>query len=644
MSAGFSQAISNNSGGDEATFRDVERSVLRYGAAMAIDPVTSLAFAIQSQPGVYSALIGSGVSRSANIPTGWGITNELIRRLALAEGDTIAIESEDWYREKYDAPVGFSTLLSQLAPTQSDRRALLASFIEPAPDSDDRRPTAAHRALADLASAGQVKVFITTNFDRLLEQSLTDRGIHPLVIHDNAGARGAQAFHHAGVVVFKIHGDYQDPASMRVTEDELSSYPRDLAQRLARVLEDYGLIAVGWSGEYDPALRTLMSANRSRRYPLYYAARRGRLADAARTLVSARSGIVVPITDADTFLPALHRRVTSIATSAEPHPLDIRGLVGATKSAITNRSHPAVLEDVLTAETERAVAGLEDDEAFPTHGMTDDYAGHLNYVEQARRTANAVLGLAHMFAIGAAYWNDEYSDVWSRSLGRLGQLDKPQSGVIALLALRRLPPVVVLYASTIAAVARDTLGTVKTLALDTHVASTPGPPAPLAARSNVFYPFERADPRLLTLLVEAEVSGDLPSEARFQELARGDTRRTGASDYLHVLLRKPLESVIPSDDDYDRFFDRAEALLGLINTDLQLTASDEPMAPYIAHPGPARYMWRDSDLPFRIVNEIAANSAPSSLLTSGLFGGSESRLSAAADAYAEHARQLSIRI
>ncbi len=39
-----------------------------------IDPVHSLAFSIQANPGVYAVLVGSGVSRAAKVPTGWEIT------------------------------------------------------------------------------------------------------------------------------------------------------------------------------------------------------------------------------------------------------------------------------------------------------------------------------------------------------------------------------------------------------------------------------------------------------------------------------------------------------------------------------------------------------------------------------------------
>ena len=49
---------------------------------MIIDPITSLAFSVYENKGVYALLLGSGVSRSAFIPTGWEITLDLVRRVA----------------------------------------------------------------------------------------------------------------------------------------------------------------------------------------------------------------------------------------------------------------------------------------------------------------------------------------------------------------------------------------------------------------------------------------------------------------------------------------------------------------------------------------------------------------------------------
>src|ERR1700694_2557613 len=47
----------------------------------------SLPMSVHSNPGVYALLIGSGVSRSSGVPTGWEIVIELIRRLAKMKGE-----------------------------------------------------------------------------------------------------------------------------------------------------------------------------------------------------------------------------------------------------------------------------------------------------------------------------------------------------------------------------------------------------------------------------------------------------------------------------------------------------------------------------------------------------------------------------
>ena len=50
------------------------------------DPTTQLAFSVHENRGVFALLLGSGLSRSAEIPTGWEITLDLVRRVALAQG------------------------------------------------------------------------------------------------------------------------------------------------------------------------------------------------------------------------------------------------------------------------------------------------------------------------------------------------------------------------------------------------------------------------------------------------------------------------------------------------------------------------------------------------------------------------------
>jgi hypothetical protein len=45
-----------------------------------------LATAMQSQPGVYALLLGSGISTGAGIPTGWGVVTSLVEKAAVFMG------------------------------------------------------------------------------------------------------------------------------------------------------------------------------------------------------------------------------------------------------------------------------------------------------------------------------------------------------------------------------------------------------------------------------------------------------------------------------------------------------------------------------------------------------------------------------
>lgn len=45
---------------------------------MKIEKLTTLAFSMYSNKGAYALLLGSGISRSAHIPTGWEVETNLI--------------------------------------------------------------------------------------------------------------------------------------------------------------------------------------------------------------------------------------------------------------------------------------------------------------------------------------------------------------------------------------------------------------------------------------------------------------------------------------------------------------------------------------------------------------------------------------
>src|SRR5258706_11787347 len=95
------------------------------------DLTTQLSFAVYQNKGVFAVLLGSGLSRAAQIPTGWEITLDLIRRVATAEGAPPQEDWAAWYRERTGEEPNYSALLEEIAASPDERRALMHSYIEP---------------------------------------------------------------------------------------------------------------------------------------------------------------------------------------------------------------------------------------------------------------------------------------------------------------------------------------------------------------------------------------------------------------------------------------------------------------------------------------------------------------------------------
>ena len=243
-----------------------------------IDPVHSLAFSIQANPGVYAVLVGSGVSRAAKIPTGWEVALDLIRKLAKLHKETCDPDPERWYRKKFERDADYSDLLDELAKTPAERQQLLRVYWEPNDrerEEGEKKPTAAHRAIAALAAQGFIRVIVTTNFDRLVETALTDKGIVPTILSSPDQVQGALPLIHTQCCVFKVHGDYLD-TRIRNTPSELDQYPSKFDQLLDRIFDEFGLVVCGWSAEWGQrcCARRLTVRHRGR-FSTYWAARGG---------------------------------------------------------------------------------------------------------------------------------------------------------------------------------------------------------------------------------------------------------------------------------------------------------------------------------------------------------------------------------
>lgn len=334
------------------------------------DSLTQLAFSIYENKGVYALLLGSGISRASEIPTGWEITKDLIRRVANSEGDTQSTDWAQWYHEKYGREPSYSEIVERLGGSPSERQKILESYIEPLQDNPDgkRLPTAGHKAIARLVKQGFIKVIITTNFDRLLEMALRDEGITPDVASNEDSINGAKALTHSSCYIFKVHGDYKD-ARIRNTEDELRTYPDAHNRLLERIFDEFGLIVCGWSGDWDEALRNAITRAPGRRYSTFWASR-GKPSERAQDLIDHRSAKVVEIAGADGFFSEVAERVEALARSSQASPVTTDMLVARVKRYVARPEHRIELEDLIRSELETATAKIDAYEAVPKKDWT----------------------------------------------------------------------------------------------------------------------------------------------------------------------------------------------------------------------------------------------------------------------------------
>ena len=306
-------------------------------------------------------LLGSGVSRSTGIPTGWEVVKDLINKVAHLHQEEAAPDPMSWYTAKFNEEPNYSRLLDALAKTPPERNQILRGYFEADEEERERGikvPTPAHHAIAGLVSSGHIRVIVTTNFDRLMERALEAAGIDPSVIDSPDKIEGAMPLTHSPCTVIKLHGDYMD-IRIKNTPEELAAYDERLNKVLDRVLDEYGLIVCGWSADYDGALEAAISRCLSRRFTTYWAYK-DRIGEAAKRLIDLRRAEKVRIESADAFFQEVAEKVAALEEYDRPHPMSVKLAVATEKKFLEEEKYRIRLHDLVMGETDRLLTVMSD--------------------------------------------------------------------------------------------------------------------------------------------------------------------------------------------------------------------------------------------------------------------------------------------
>jgi NAD-dependent SIR2 family protein deacetylase len=506
------------------------------------DIIIKLAFTMYSSPGVYALLLGSGISRDAGIPTGWEITLDLIKNIAATEKEKPK-DFEKWYQERYNDSPDYTKLLKKLTITPADRANLLRSYFKPTTEEKEdnlKVPTAAHKCIAILVKYGYIRIILTTNFDRLLEEALSEQGIIPTIISTEDEMKGAMPFVHNNCTIIKLHGDYMD-TRIKNTPEELAKYPKKVDKYLDRVLEEFGLIICGWSAEYDTALRNALYRRKNRRFSTYWTVK-DKLNDEATKLSNHLKAEQIPIESANKFFIQILEKVEALRDIEKPHPLTLPLAIATTKKYLSEDKYRIKLYDFVSEEAQRIYCNFSSERFVNVENnlTKETFQKRLQEYKESLAILIGILNTIIYFDKG------KHSDLITMSMERL----IPQNSTLQeRYSFNRFPLLILTYSIGIISILRNNYKSLAALFLCSH--------------------FKDNDEKkhIIEIINSQRVFADkwikwLPT------YPDKDTPKTPISEYLHSYMREIVNAYLPDDKKYEEFFDIFEYLTGLIYLDI----------------------------------------------------------------------------
>jgi hypothetical protein len=537
---------------------------------------------------------------------------DLIRKLAILEGESNIDNPEHWFKEKYNEEPRYSLLIEKVAPYPIARKILLQQYIEPTDEQREkglRVPSPSHKAIARLVKNRVIRVILTTNFDQLLESALREVGVTPSVIFSDDSFDGAMPFVHSECTIVKLHGDYVD-TRIKNTPDELARYSEKMNAYLDRIFDEHGLIIVGWSADWDAALRDALFRRHNWRFSTYWVYRKNLSTEATRLQEHLRA-IPLQIETADKLFQKLSDNIEALRTYERPHPLSVPLAVAQVKKYVAEDKYRIQLHDLIHEIVEKSSSECYS-ERFKTTGILLTEENYFEIIQNRLKKYEQLMELPIASLSTLVYFDTGFhSDEITKAIEKTIQTpDREGSG--HLLKLQYYPSLLLSYSLGITSLESKNYQALAALLLKPSV-----------------YDFDEKK-TAIKYLVPWKVASTLAIKSL--DIPDPDTRKTAFSDYLCKLLSEPLNPYFSNSKIYEEKFDIYEYLLGLVFLDQNF--EDFEQKERIEAPT-GRFRWKYSYL-----HQMDDNIYPIErfftsglhegdnwgLLKAGFFGGSPDRL------------------
>jgi hypothetical protein len=498
--------------------------------------VASVAYSMYSNKGAFALLLGSGVSRSAGVPSKQEIALDLIRQIAVIENSSCEPDPMAWFVKQFGEKPDYSNVLEFLTGTKTERTNILRKYIEP--NETDRenglkRPTLAHQMIAQLVGKGYVKVIVTTTLDRLTENALRCIGIEPQIISCPDQLESALPIIHSKVTIIKTSGDYLNTGSLEINNGA-DEYGNRLRELLQNVFDNFGLITCGWSANGDEAIREVLKDSGNMRYSSYFACLTTP-SQKQEKLARIRKAKTVTIASADSFFKELHEKITALETSSPAQLAAPQVALAKLKKYILNEEHIILLHDLIREEVDRM---NNDFSKLPVHGTPtkEEIKERVDYYFKQCDT------LATLFANGVYWGKEQHHATWLNSLACFTSAKERESEGSVWQDLETLPGLILLYSIGLASILKKDYRLLSAMfSMTSHLKYGE---APILDHINT------------TKVVDYDTL----------RKALGNRQLVPMSELLFLELKPLFTSLLPHSRDYENLFDMFEYLLALAHT------------------------------------------------------------------------------
>lgn len=494
-----------------------------------------LAHNVYSNKGTYAVFLGSGVSRSAGIPTGWEIIVRLITRLAILKTGEIPTDPESWYHTYYNRNPNYSYIIEELTATPEERVNLLKPFFEATEEefADGlKKPTAAHRAIARLVQKGHVRVIVTTNFDRLMENALRELGIEASVISNPIHIGNVMPLIHSPISILKVNGDYLDTKFLNL-ESELSDYDENLVEQLKFIFENFGLITSGWSAKWDIALRQVLESANKFRFSNYFTYIH-RCDDELKELAFKRSGKLLRVENANAFFTELVDNIEALEKGEKNNPL--------TKQIVLERLRKYIARDELKIPLYELIK-LQQDLSYKTIFVADLPNPTNESIKQVIAfRLNQTETLCALLAEGVYWGKPFHHEIWLNVLAKFSYPPRNNSSYIVWSNLAYLPALSLFYTIGVSAIIRR----------DYHILNQ-------LVSLQIINPYREAE--------RVSVLNNVNTSVVIKKDQLNEAQRTNklvpVSELMYHFMKPFFFDLLPSEQEFDEVFDNFELIISL---------------------------------------------------------------------------------